>query len=463
VSQTGQLGVISGTAVDVTFARRLQLGDADGCLRRAAGHFPDQVSAQRVLKRYWIPGGKKPDATFAPVPMFTFPLSTENTELAVVATFVEVFLAKEGHTGKIGINFLEKIQLPILPSLYGALLAGIDYVLMGAGIPREIPGVLDRLSRHEDVSVRLHVDGADSHDDYRLEFSPRAFLHEPLPQLVRPQFLPIVASYTLALTLAKKANGPVDGFVVEGPTAGGHNAPPRGEPRLNERGEPIYGEKDVVDLGKLRELGLPFWLAGSFGHGRKLREALAQGAAGVQVGTAFAFCEESGIEPELKAAVLETVRQGKAEVFTDPRASASGFPFKVARQDGTLSEPSVLEVRERLCDLGFLRHLYKRPDGSLGARCPAEPEHLYERKGGAPEDTCGRKCLCNGLMATIGLAQRRADGYVEPPLVTAGDDLATLGRFFKDGRVSYSAKDVIASLLEDLAGTDENIQSKEGR
>ncbi|MFX4805988.1 hypothetical protein ABTB42_20590, partial [Acinetobacter baumannii] len=64
-------------------------------------------------------------------------------ELTVVANFVEVWLAKQGHNSPIGINLLEKIQVPTVPSLFGAMLAGVDYVLMGAGIPRQIPGVLD--------------------------------------------------------------------------------------------------------------------------------------------------------------------------------------------------------------------------------------------------------------------------------------------------------------------------------
>mgnify|MGYP000741757026 CR=1 FL=1 len=47
------------------------------------------------------------------------------------------------------------------------------------------------------------------------------------PPLARPRFLAIIASHALATMLARKATGKVDGFVVEGPTAGGHNAPPR--------------------------------------------------------------------------------------------------------------------------------------------------------------------------------------------------------------------------------------------
>ena len=58
VSLTGQLGVVSGTALDVVLARRLQLGDPDGHLRRALDMFPFPEIAQRVLQRYFIPGGK---------------------------------------------------------------------------------------------------------------------------------------------------------------------------------------------------------------------------------------------------------------------------------------------------------------------------------------------------------------------------------------------------------------------
>ena len=49
---------------------------------------------------------------------------------------------------------------------------------------------------------------------------------------------------------------------------------------------------------------------------------------------------------------------------------------------------------------------------------------MYVKKGGAQEDTEGRKCLCNGLMANVGLGQHRKDGYVEDLLVTLGQDLA---------------------------------------
>src|ERR1019366_4384739 len=188
-------------------------------------------------------------------------------------------------------------------------------------------------------------------EEFTIRFDPAAFWGGPPPTLRRPHFLAIVASATLAMTLARKSSGRVDGFVVEGDLAGGHNAPPRGPLQLDARGEPIYGPRDAPDLAKTRELGLPFWLAGSQARPDKLAEALRLGAAGIQVGTAFAFCDESGIAPDLKRRIIQASRAGSARGFTDPAASPTGFPFKVAELAGPLSEAATYAAREKICDL----------------------------------------------------------------------------------------------------------------
>ncbi len=444
VARTGHLGVISGTALAHVLASRLRQGDADGHLRRALGHFPEPRIAERILREHLPVAGATGQTS---VPMYTLESSRELVELTVVANFVEVFLAKEGHTGPVGINLLEKIQMPTLPSLYGAMLAGVDYVLMGAGIPREIPAILDRLARHEEVTLKLNVEDAAPQDDYRLRFQPSDIVGPHAPPLRRPYFLAIVASDVLATTLARKSQGHVDGFVVEGPLAGGHNAPPRGTLQLNDRGEPIYGPRDAVDLAKMRALGLPFWLAGSYGSAEKLREALALGAQGVQVGTAFAFCRESGFPDETKRLLLEKSRRGEGVVLTSALASPTGFPFKIVEWEGSLSEDAVYRARPRVCNLGYLRRAYKRPDGSLGYRCPGEPEDIYLKKGGRIENTVGRMCLCNALLSAIGVPQRQKSGYLERPLITSGDDFTQLSRLLVGGTTVYSAADVIESLL----------------
>ena len=78
---------------------------------------------------------------------------------------------------------------------------------------------------------------------------------------------------------------------------------------------------------------------------------------------------------------------------------------------------------------------------------PGEPEDHYVAKGGDLAETHGRKCVCNGLLSTIGLGQVQPDGYREPALLTAGDEVKELARFFPHEKETYTAADVIGHLL----------------
>ena len=167
VSLEGQLGVVSGTALNSLLVRRLQLGDRDGSMRRALANCPLSEAARRIESVYFIVGGKDSAQRHRLASMYSHLSANDVIELTIVANFAEVFLAKEGHAGLVGLNLLEKVQLPTLPSLYGAMLAGVDYVLMGAGIPRSIPGVLDRLAAGESVELKLNVEGASAGNDER--------------------------------------------------------------------------------------------------------------------------------------------------------------------------------------------------------------------------------------------------------------------------------------------------------
>jgi len=455
VSKLGQLGVVSGTALDQLFVRRLADGDKGGNMRRGLDAFPFPDMAKRIWQEYFVPGGKPSGTPYPPVPMHQRRDVRKLVELCMVSNFVEVFLAREGHKNPVGINFLEKVQMPHLSSIYGAMLAGVGYVLMGAGIPLHIPGVLDAFAAHHAAEYKLSVTGAAVGQDTQMHLDPADYAEGPLPFLGRPRFLAIVSSNTLATTMLRRASGRVDGLVIETPTAGGHNAPPRGKLQLNAAGEPVYGERDQVNIQELRALGVPFWLAGGYGNARKLREALDQGAAGIQVGTAFAFSEESGMRPDLKKRLMAQAKVGAGEVFTDPLASPTGFPFKVAQLEGTSSAFNIYQERKRVCDLGYLRDPYATADGNIGYRCSAEPVANYLAKGGKIEDTVGRKCLCNALMANIGHAQVRKGDVEEPALVTVGDDLNTIATFLAPGRQSYTAADVVRSLLSLSAEVEE--------
>jgi nitronate monooxygenase len=449
VSQLGHLGVVSGTALDQILVRRFQDGDPGGHMRRGLDHFPIREMAERIQREYYIPGGKYERTPYKTLPLHEKGGPREREELCIVANFVEVFLAREGHDNPVGINYLEKIQIPHLPSLYGAMLAGVGYVLMGAGIPVKIPGVLDSFVHHQPATYPLHVTGAQEGEEAELAFDPAKFMVGNLPPLARPRFLAIISSNVLAAAMLKKANGSVEGFVIEGHTAGGHNAPPRGKLQVDDTGDAISGQRDRVDIDKIRQLGRPFWLAGGYGSPERLREALTVGAAGIQVGTAFAFCEESGLRKDYKQAILEQVVRSEARVVTDSSASPTSFPFKVAQLGGTLSELEVYLARPRVCDLGYLRETYRTPEGTIGYRCSSEPLTVYVSKGGKPEETAGKRCLCNALLATIGHPQVRNGNLTEVGVVTSGNDLTTLGRFLPPNGLTYNAADVIAKLLND--------------
>jgi nitronate monooxygenase len=440
VARTGHLGVVSGTSLDTLLVRRLQDGDEGAHLRRALAAFPCGATAEALLARWLRPGGRAPGQPYDLLPLPSHGGDPDRERLLVAAAFAEVWLAREGHDGAIGINLLAKIQLPILPVLYGALLAGVQWVFMGAGIPRHVPAALDALVEHRSAALPLDVAGATK--AWHTEFAPRRVLPHITAALQRPRFVAITASHALATMLVRKANGRVDGFVVEGPLAGGHNAPPRGDLGLGDRGEPRYGPRDEVDLVVLRELRLPFWLAGACGRPGALAAARAAGAAGIQVGSLFAFCRESGLAAGPRKAVLAAARERRLDVFTDPRASPTGYPFKILRGVGV---PEAGVDRVRRCDLGHLREAYERADGSLGHRCAGEPESAWVRKGGRPEACQGRRCLCNGLLANLGLGQPRPDG-AELPLLTAGDDVVRVRELLRD-RDEYSAADVVEYLL----------------
>ncbi len=444
VARAGQLGVVSGTALDVVIARRLQDGDSTGDIRRALAAFPVPALAAQVLESYFQPEGRAPGASYKPVPKPSLRATPENQRLSVVANFVEVWLAKEGHDGLIGVNFLEKLQMATPAAAYGAVLAGVDYVLMGAGIPAEIPRLLDSLARHEPAALSVDVVGAT--DEHLATLDPAAVLGTTLAPLPRPDFLAIVSAHVLAAYLAREDATRPDGFVVEGPTAGGHNAPPRGRPTFDEVGQPVFGPRDLADLPKVAAVGLPYWLAGGYGTPERVREAVALGAAGVQVGTLFALARESGLPESMRTELLTQLASSTLEVRTSALASPTGFPFKVTQVAGTVSDEAVYAARPRLCDLGYLRRPYVAGD-RIGYRCSAEPADVYVAKGGAPEDTEGRSCLCNGLTATIGLPQTRRDGYTEQPIVTLGQDLEGPARLLAQRGPGWSGAQAVEFLV----------------
>ena len=449
VSLVGQLGVVSGTAVDTVIVRRLQNGDEGGHVRRALEHFPSQEIAGRMLARYFRAEGRKHDETYMLVPKPSVTPSREALEIVILSNFVEVWLAKEGHEGVIGINYLEKIQMATAPAVLGAMLAKVDYVLMGAGIPRELPRLIKDFATGGVGSI--HVDVVGASEPYLLSVDPKEILGEYLPKLTAPKFIAIISTDILASYLAKDEATKPDGFVVEGHRAGGHNAPPRGKINLNELNEPIYGDRDEPNLSKMVTLGLPFWLAGAYGNPEMVVAATELGAQGVQVGTLFALSKDSGLRADLREQLLSEIRSDTLKIYTDPAASPTSFPIKVAQLEGTISDGEVSENRNPLCDMGYLRVPFLNPNGRIDYRCAAEPTDMFIKKGGDVEELRGRECLCNGLTANVGLGQHRRNGYDEPPIVTLGSDMESVRALLRIYPEGFMAQEATQWLLQPSA------------
>ena len=481
-------GTVSGTALDIVYVRLLQLGDPGGHVRRALAAFDVQFGiliGQKIINRYFIDGGKQPAARFknAPKHMLRLPdgrdilpaplqpatsgtrvpvvlnLEPETVELLIATGFAEVWLARQGHAGRIFINFLHKVELPLIYTMYGAMLAGVDGVIVGAGNPDGLPAVCSHLAQHAAVTSELSVLYRESGEIFQLTFDPRQVAEGRLAQnpLARPAFLAIVSLENLVQALAQSQTEAPDGFIIEHHTAGGHNAGPQGPLKKDEKGQPIYGPEDEPDLQAIRQVGLPFWLAGGYGSHAKLAQAHAAGATGVQVGSVFALSEESGIKSAYRSAILDRLKKetDDSSLVLTTLFSPTGFPFKVVQLDGTLADQVVYTNRMRVCDIGLLqqRGLSKpAKDGTrrLFQRCPAAPLDDFVSKRGLPLNTTDRRCLCNGLLACVGLGQaglQNGEQMEEPAIVTLGNHLDGIRRLSRNGQTPYWVRDVVNDIL----------------
>ena len=438
-SRFGILGTVTCTGAERMLVHKLQAGDLNGQCRHALAHFPYQEVANRILDKYFIFGGKLEEDEFKKVPIWSFTPRRDLVELAVAGSFVHVWLAKEGHDGPISVNYLEKLQWHIY-HLVGAMLAGVDYVTMGAGITLQIPAVLDAIACGGVPSYRVDVEGGVGR---QISFDPREFFGSFPKELKRPGFLPIVSTDALAnIMVTKLPKDSIQGFVIETPDAGGHNAPPRKKGEFDVKGQPVYGPRDEVNFDKLGSFGIPFWIGGAYASPEGLAKAQKLGAVGIQAGSIFALCDDSGLDPYYRAEIRRLGYRGELEVISDPTASPTGFPFQVVQLPGTHSDPEVYADRERNCSIGALQFYAQLENGKVVPRCPAEPIDDYLRKGGKIEDTVGARCLCNMLFAAVNLAY-----YKERPGFTLGRDTSFLRRVMTHENDSYGAWQAIQWLL----------------
>lgn len=459
VAQRGEIGVVSGTSIDSVVVRELQDGDPHN-RRQVLRTYPDDDIVDHLLDRFYQPDGRSDDEPYDLLPIHQFTPRAKSQRILAAATYTEVRMATEGHDGLVGLNLMAKLKRYSLPCLYGAMLAGLDIAFIGAGIPLEETKQIPKLAAGQPASLRLDVDTSQVDDPdgpYTYDLDPSDLLDSP-PTLDRPAFFPIISSDSLArIMTAKLPDEHIDGWVIEGPVAGGHNAPPRNK-QYDTDGTPIYDEKDVADLDRIRSLGKPFYLAGGYGSPEGLQFAHNVGATGIQVGSLFSLTDEAGYPEEMTRQLIRGIHSGEVSVRTDGHASPTGFPFKVLTLPDTLADNEQYARRSRICDLGYLREPYVDEKGRLLGRCSAEPVDDYTRKGGDAADTEGRSCLCNALMANIGLPQHR-DGYTELPLYTGGDALMNLPLGSVENP-QYDADDVLDYLYGNTPSLAHAMQEK---
>jgi NAD(P)H-dependent flavin oxidoreductase YrpB (nitropropane dioxygenase family) len=435
---------------------------------------------RKICARYFIEGGKEPAARFKNAPMqivqpqngrHVIPLPIHNAEpvalaldeeiieLLIATAFAEVWLAKEGHVGRIFINFLNKIELPLIYAMYGAMLAGVDGVIVGAGNPDGLPAIRSQLANHAAVTNDLSVLYREGGEIFTVPFNPGQVAGGKLTRvpLRPPAFLAIVSLESLVQALTQSQSEAPDGFIIEHHTAGGHNAGPMGPLRTDEKGQPVYSVEDEADLAAIDAVGKPFWLAGGYGSRARLEAARAAGAVGVQAGSVFALAQESGLQATYRSAILDALKRETDDValVQTTLVSPTGFPFKVVQLQGTLADDEVFAARPRVCDIGLLQQRgLSKPDADgtrrLFQRCPAAPVAGFVSRRGLARNTEDRRCLCNGLLACVGLGQvslQQGELVEEPAIVTLGNHLDGIRRLSRQGQTPYWARDVVVDIL----------------
>ncbi len=216
----------------------------------------------------------------------------------------EIRKAKElSGGGPIGVNIMVALQ-DYKEMVDISARAGADIIISGAGLPLKLPGMI--------------------------------------PDECETALVPIVSSGRAARLLCrrwKEHYGRLpDGFVVEGPKAGGHlgfKAEDLFKPEFQVENlvmEVIEAVKPWEDMGSCR---IPVIAAGGIYTGEDIYRFIMMGAAGVQMGTRFVATHECDASDEFKKAYLMATRDDvmiiKSPVGLPGRALKGPFLEKMAR------------------------------------------------------------------------------------------------------------------------------------
>ncbi|MCF8479418.1 MAG: nitronate monooxygenase [Rhodospirillum sp.] len=157
----------------------------------------------------------------------------------------------------------------------------------------------------------------------------------PAPDLlarVRSWGSRILASATTVAEARWLAERGVDAIIAQGVEAGGHRGSFLSEEITTQVGT-FALVPQVVDA-----VGVPVIAAGGIADARGVRAALALGAAGVQVGTAFLLCPEATTAPAHRAAIRDSAPEETALTNLYSGRPARGIVTRLMRDLGPMGE-----------------------------------------------------------------------------------------------------------------------------
>ena len=281
------------------------------------------------------------------------------TQSTYEAAYQEVLLAKKlaGGKGMVAINIMVALMRDYEQTVRGALDAGVDAIISGAGPPLKLPFIQEP----KDTAIIPIVSSARALDIFCKKWEKQGF---------RP-----------------------DAVVLEGPLAGGH---------LGFKAEEITNE--AFSLEKLfppvkevaiRHGNFPVIVAGGIYTHDDIVAWQARGADGVQMGTRFLATEESSATAAYKQAVVDAQER---DILVVPNSPCK-MPFRILTTSPMFRE-TLRGLRAPKCDKGYL--LWPNSEGNL-TLCAAK-------------DAGGEFfCICNGLLSSAGY-----NPFEEAPLYTVG-------------------------------------------
>jgi len=212
--------------------------------------------------------------------------------------------------GFAAINIMVKLVRDYEASVEGAVKGGANMIISGAGLPIELPTLVEKFAGTKDHHIAL---------------------------------VPIVSSARALRIIIERywmnANHLPDAVVLAGPKCGGHLGFSYRE--IEASGENFLKDYDLFDVlltpvlklvkkYETKEHKIPVFVAGGIRTHEDVIHAIKQGATGVQVGTPFAASYESGACNDFKNTII---RSSNADVMLGSRewGSPTGYPFRYLR------------------------------------------------------------------------------------------------------------------------------------